>query len=71
MDVICCMATERVGGDPVEHCLQYGASEGRIPSPLCNTRFYVESNPEITKTGMNPLVYFLIYGRADADRIEH
>lgn len=58
------------GVDPVEHYLQYGAHEGRNPSPSFDTRFYVESNPEITKMGMNPLVHFLIYGRADADRTE-
>ncbi|MEO8333246.1 MAG: glycosyltransferase family 2 protein [Gallionella sp.] len=61
----------RVGADPVEHYLQYGAAEGRNPSRLFNTRLYVESNPEITKMGMNPLVHFLTYGKADADRIEH
>lgn len=59
------------GADPVKHYLQYGAREGRNPSALFNTRSYVESNPEITRMDMNPLVHFLLRGKADADRTKH
>jgi myosin heavy subunit len=50
------------GYDPVEHYVLYGAAEGRDPSPVFNTRRYLEINPDVAEAGMNPLFHYAKYG---------
>jgi len=51
--------------DPVVHYLRYGAAEGRNPSPHFDTRFYLESHPDVAAAGLNPLVHFVKFGREE------
>ncbi len=39
------------GLDPVQHYLKYGAQFQRNPSPKFNTRYYLESNPDVMAAG--------------------
>ncbi len=49
--------------DAARHYLEYGAREGRDPSPLFNTKLYLNQNPEVASSGMNPLVHYLRRGQ--------
>jgi len=51
--------------DPVTHYLRYGAAEGRNPSPHFDTRFYLESHPDVAAAGVNPLVHFVKFGKEE------
>ena len=53
---------QQAGIDPIEHYLQFGASEGRNPTPLFDSRWYLTHNPDIAATGENPLVHFIVHG---------
>lgn len=49
------------GIDPFEHFLALGGFEGRNPNAYFSLTKYLEGHPEITLSGFNPLVYFLLY----------
>ena len=49
--------------DAVQHYLTHGAVENKNPSKLFNTRYYLANNPDVAKSGINPLVHFCKYGR--------
>ena len=53
------------GKDPIIHFLEHGASEGRDPSPLFKTRWYLEEYADVRTVGMNPLVHYLRFGKAE------
>jgi hypothetical protein len=55
---------DEAGLSPIRHYLQFGAAEGRNPSPLFDTRWYQENNPDASDSGVNPLVHFLRIGSA-------
>ena len=42
-----------------------GAREGRDPHPLFQTQFYLEQNPDVAASGLNPLVHFVRFGGAE------
>lgn len=46
------------GVDPLRHYLRHGASEGRDPSPLFDSSYYLENNPDVAREGNNPLLHF-------------
>ena len=48
-----------VGMDPIVHYLDYGAAEGRKPSPQFDGEAYVERHPQAGVTGANPLLHYL------------
>ena len=48
--------------DPVLDYLQRGGFEGRDPSPLFDSDWYLEQNLEVRDSGVNPLVHFLRHG---------
>lgn len=52
------------GIDPLMHFLLYGGFEGRSPSRLFDTKFYIEQCPESVGK-MNPLVHYLVQGRSE------
>lgn len=46
------------GIDPLRHYLRYGAAEGRNPSALFDSCYYLENNPDVALEGKNPLTHF-------------
>lgn len=54
--------------DPALHYLAHGASEGRKPNKFFDTQWYVENNPDVEESGMNPLVHYILYGRQEGRR---
>ena len=48
--------------NPALHYLEYGANEGRNPSPLFNTRWYLTNYPDVRICGVNPLVHYIACG---------
>jgi hypothetical protein len=53
------------GVDPVLHYLDWGAAEGRNPSPSFDTEWYASGNPDVRRAGLNPLVHYLRYGQRE------
>lgn len=56
------------GIDAAEHYLVAGWREGRDPSPLFSTRGYLAENSDVAGAGLNPLVHYLQFGRAEGRR---
>ncbi len=50
--------------DPVAHYIADGWREGRDPSPGFSTRSYMERNPDVRRTGINPFYHYLASRRA-------
>lgn len=53
---------EQAGANPYIHFIQFGAKEGRNPSPLFDTNYYLDEYPDVAKSRINPLVHFLLFG---------
>jgi hypothetical protein len=53
----------RAGIDPLLHYIQYGAAEGRDPSPDFSTTAYLERNSDVARAGLNPLLHYIRYGK--------
>src|SRR5215831_788259 len=51
--------------DPILHFLSVGAREGWDPNPLFDTRYYLETIPDVAAAGVNPLVHFIRFGAAE------
>jgi len=51
-----------IDSDPIIHYLRQGACEGRDPSPLFRTRYYLENNSDVAASGINPLIHFILWG---------
>lgn len=51
--------------DPVAHYLRHGVRELRDPGPAFSTAWYLEKYPDVRRSGVNPLVHYLCYGRKD------
>jgi O-antigen biosynthesis protein len=51
--------------DPLEHFIEYGGLLRRSPSPRFDTRYYLESNPDVAGSGINPLVHYVFQGRGE------
>lgn len=52
------------GIDPLKHFLLHGGFEGRSPSRLFDTKFYMEQCPDVAGK-INPLVHYLVQGRSE------
>jgi len=50
---------ERLGIDPAEHYLKYGASMRRDPGPEFSTGFYLDTHPDVMRNGQNPLLHYM------------
>ncbi|WP_323735685.1 glycosyltransferase [Methanosphaera sp. ISO3-F5] len=47
--------------DALEHYLNIGYKMGLNPSPFFDTKYYLEHNPDVKNTNMNPLAHYAIY----------
>lgn len=52
--------------DPIIHFLKVGVNEGFNPSPNFDTEFYLKTNEDVRKSGMNPFVHYLKYGKKES-----
>lgn len=50
--------------DPLLHYIEYGANEGRDPTPNFSTRVYLELYPEAKTMGVNAFYHYITFGRA-------
>jgi len=53
---------KKVGMDPLQHYLRYGAQEGRDPHPLFDAKWYLSQKPELPKVGLTPLEHYVSHG---------
>lgn len=53
---------------PVDHYLQYGATEGRQPSSAFDGKWYLEAYPDVAEAGLNPLLHFILFGQQEGRR---
>jgi GT2 family glycosyltransferase len=51
--------------DLYRHYVELGAAEGRDPSPLFSTNWYLEKYPEVGLAKLNPLIHFAENGARD------
>ncbi len=51
--------------DPAAHYLQIGASRGYQPGPEFDAVRYLQANPDVAATGMNPLLHFIRHGERE------
>lgn len=56
---------QAAGVDPLTHYLDFGAYEGRNPSPKFDTKYYFASNPDVSGSGMNPLLHYVLFGKKE------
>lgn len=54
-----------LGMDEIEHFLRFGARMERDPGPSFRTGFYLRSNPDVARNGVNPLVHYLLHGSGE------
>lgn len=54
---------EPMPDDPVLHYIRIGIHDLLDPSPSFSTIFYLESNPDVRKDGINPFFHYLAQGR--------
>lgn len=54
---------------PLIHFVRHGGFEGRRPSQLFDTRFYLAAHPDVARDGYNPLVHYLLFGRRQGRRV--
>ena len=47
------------------HYVERGGFEGRSPGPAFDSAGYLEANPDVRKSGLNPLLHFMRYGRKE------
>ena len=52
------------GGDPLQHYLHHGVTEGRNPNRLFDTKWYLASHPEVNSNKISPLVHYMQSGAA-------
>lgn len=51
--------------------LKYGWQEGRNPSQSFNTKYYLNTYPDIKKAGINPLVHYIRFGKKEGRSINY
>lgn len=54
--------------NPAEHYLSRGVGSGFDPGPDFSTRGYLAANPDVDEAGMNPLLHYELFGRAEGRR---
>ncbi|MGL6298353.1 MAG: glycosyltransferase [Methanobacteriaceae archaeon] len=49
--------------NPIIHYMYYGYKEGKNPSNLFNTDYYIKKYSDVNEFGINPLVHYSLFGR--------
>lgn len=58
------VAADKQGSQtPARHYLLIGAFEGRNPGPDFDSTFYLANNDDVRKSGVNPLLHFIQFGK--------
>ena len=52
-------------GDPCRHYYYYGWKEGKSPSFDFSNNFYLKNYKDVKDSGINPLVHYIKYGKAE------
>ena len=60
----------KLKGDPCRHYYYYGWKEGKSPSFEFSNNFYLKNYKDVKDAGMNPLLHYLKYGKAENRVIE-
>lgn len=58
-------ASTGIDDDPIVHYLRIGASLGFDPGPGFSTAGYLDANPDVAESDLNPLVHYLRHGRRE------
>jgi hypothetical protein len=56
-------AEKNFAKEPARHYLKFGGFEGRNPGPDFDSALYLQLNPDVRESGMNPLVHYLKFGK--------
>lgn len=51
--------------DPALHYLQIGAHRGLNPTPNFSTRYYLATQPDVARAGVNPFLHYLRMGKLE------
>ncbi len=51
--------------DPLKHYLTIGANQLFNPGPEFDTAWYLEQNPDVRQSGVNPLYHFILFGEVE------
>lgn len=51
--------------DPVAHYFLEGFVKGLDPHPKFNTKYYLDTNPDVAKSGQNPFFHYILHGRQE------
>ena len=54
-----------MSANPARHYLLMGGFEGRNPSPEFDSAYYLENNPDVVQSGINPLVHYIKFGEKE------
>lgn len=49
----------------LDHYLQHGAAEGRLPNSVFDSHWYQQTYPDVAAKGMNPLLHYALAGSAE------
>jgi hypothetical protein len=58
-------STRKTRNNPALHYYLFGGFEARDPSDKFNSGWYLEQNPDIIEEGINPLIHYLLHGKAE------
>ena len=54
-----------MSANPARHYLLMGGFEGRNPGPGFDSAYYLQHNPDVVESGINPLVHYLKFGEKE------
>lgn len=55
----------KMSANPARHYLLMGGFEGRNPGPGFDSAYYLQHNPDVVESGINPLVHYLKFGEKE------
>lgn len=55
----------KMSANPARHYLSMGGFEGRNPGPGFDSAYYLQHNPDVVESGINPLVHYLKFGEKE------